>query len=139
MLVEVVTKHFGGISHGDILVFYRPGEPKPTFYQLMLSSFGIHDDNAMIKRTIGMPGDVVEVIANVGVKVNGELLEENYVAEIANESFGPVTVPEGKLFMMGDNRNQSSDSRKWGFAPIDNVIGEALVRFYPFNRLGLIR
>lgn len=139
LLVEVVTKHFGGISHGDILVFYRPGSPKPTFWELMLSSFGIHDDNAMIKRVIGMPGDIIEVIPNVGVKVNGELLDEDYVAEIARDPYGPVAVPEDRLFMMGDNRNHSSDSRMWGFAPIDNVIGEALVRFYPFNRLGLIR
>jgi signal peptidase I len=139
LLVEVVTTRFHWISRGDILVFYRPGDPKPTFRQLILSSFGLHDDHAMIKRVIGMPGDEVEVVAGEGVRINGELLNENYVAEIANDHFGPIRIPEGHYFMMGDNRNQSSDSRMWGFAPASNVIGRALVRFYPFDRVGLIR
>lgn len=139
LLVELVTPHFNWISRGDILVFYRPGDPKPNFRQLLLSSFGLHDDHAMIKRVIGLPGDVIEVVAGEGVLVNGELQPENYVAEIANDHFGPITVPEGHFFMMGDNRNQSSDSRMWGFAPAGNIIGRALVRFYPFNRVGLIR
>ncbi len=139
LLVEVVTKNFGWVERGNILVFYRPGDPSPTLSQLLLSSFGIHDDHAMIKRVIGMPGDVIEVIPNEGVLVNGVMASEPFTAEAAREHFGPVTVPEGHLFMMGDNRNQSSDSRIWGFLPISNVIGRALVRFYPFDRIGAIR
>ena len=139
LLVEVVTPRFNWISRGDIIVFYRPGATKPNFRQLILSSFGLFDDQAMIKRVIGMPGDVVEVVAGEGVRINGELLEENYVMEIAHNHFEPVTVPEGHFFMMGDNRNQSSDSRMWGSTPVSNVIGQALVRFYPFDRIGLIR
>ncbi|OIO30996.1 MAG: signal peptidase I [Candidatus Hydrogenedentes bacterium CG1_02_42_14] len=139
LLIELVTKNFDWISRGQIIVFYRPGDPKPTLYQLLKSSFGLHDDHAMIKRVIGMPGDVIEVIPNEGVMVNGVLFPENYTAEKSIEHFGPVTVPEGELFMMGDNRNQSSDSRFWGFLPISNIIGKAWVRFYPFDRLGLIR
>jgi signal peptidase I len=138
LLVEVVTKHFTDVQRGQILVFYRPGEPKPNLTQLLESSFGFYDDKAMIKRVIGLPGDTVEVVPNIGVFVNGTLLEEDYTAEKARDHFGPETVPEGHLFMMGDNRNQSSDSRMWGYLPIENIIGKALVRFYPFNRVGMI-
>lgn len=139
LLVEIVTKHLGGIKRGDILVFYRTNDRKPGMGELLLSSFGLHDDHAMIKRVIGMPGDVIEVVPNQGVLVNGRMLDEPYVAEIARDHFGPETVPPGHYFMMGDNRNQSSDSRMWGYLPEENVIGEAMVRFYPFSRVGVIR
>ncbi len=139
LLVEVVSKHFASVKQGDILVFYRPGEPKPTLKELLLSSFGIHDDHAMIKRVIGLPGDIVEVIPNEGVKVNGQMLKENYTAEVASQPYGPKQVPAGHLLMMGDNRNQSSDGRIWGFLPLENIIGKATIRFYPFDRIGMIR
>lgn len=139
LLVEVVTKHFTEVHRGQILVFYRPGEPKPNLRQLLESSFGFYDDKAMIKRVVGLPGDTVEVVPNIGVFVNGTLLEEDYVAEIARDHFGPERVPDDSLFMMGDNRNQSSDSRMWGYLPMENIIGKALVRFYPFDRVGMIQ
>lgn len=139
LLVELVTKHVGWIHRGDVLVFYKPNDPQPTFRQLMSSSFGMYDDHAMIKRVIGMPGDRIEVIPNVGVKVNGVLLDEPYVAQHAFEHFGEITVPAGCYFMMGDNRNQSSDSRIWGYLPEANIIGKAVVRFYPFDRMGVVR
>lgn len=139
LLVELVTKHFSWIGRGDILVFYKPGDAKPDFMELLKSSFGMHDDRAMIKRVIGMPGDVVEVIPGVGVRVNGAMLEEPYIEETSDRQFGPITVPDGNFFMMGDNRNHSLDSRSWGTLPRENVIGEATVRFYPFDRLGWIR
>lgn len=138
LLVEVVSKRFGLFHRGDILVFYRPQDEAPHFGQLMLATFGLHYDNALIKRVIGEPGDTIEVIPNVGVKINGRLLDEPYVAEPAIGHFGPVTVPPNCYFMMGDNRNNSADSRIWGFLPAENVVGRAVVRFYPFGRMGLV-
>ncbi|RMH60013.1 MAG: signal peptidase I [Candidatus Hydrogenedentota bacterium] len=139
LLVELVSRHFKSPDRGDILVFYKPGDPKPTFSQLIISSFGLYDDRAMIKRVIGTPGDVVEVVPRTGVLVNGKLLDEPYVTEPARDHFGPITVPPGHYFMMGDNRNRSLDSRYWGTLPEENIIGHATIRFYPFNRIGLIR
>lgn len=136
LLVELVTRHLGNIDRGDIIVFYKPGALQPNVQELLKSSFGLHDDHAMIKRVIGMPGDVVEVMPSVGVKINGQLLEENYVAEVALGYFPAQTVPPGHYFMMGDNRNRSADSRSWGMLPAENIIGRAFVKFYPFNRLG---
>ena len=141
LLVELVSKNFGTYERGDILVFYKPGHPHPTLKELLYSSFGMHDDKAMIKRVIGLPGEIVQVIPNVGVKVNGKLLEETYTSEKSHfpNAFGPETVPEGQLFMMGDNRNQSADSRRWGTLPTGNIVGKATVRFYPFHRFGMIK
>jgi len=141
LLVELVTKRADWIHRGDVVVFYKPSPipPHPSFRQLMYSSFGLYDDHAMIKRVIGMPGDRVEVIPNVGVKINDVLLDEPYVADPAREHFGEITVPAGHYFMMGDNRNESSDSRFWGYLPASNIIGKAVVRFYPFDRMGLVR
>lgn len=83
-----------------------------------------------IKRCIGLPGDAVEVRDRV-VYVNGKALDEDYIKEPPVSDYGPVTVPEGHYFMMGDNRNRSFDSRYWGFVPKQNLQGHALFVFWP--------
>ena len=102
-------------------------------------------DIAYIKRLIGLPGDKVEVRPNVGVFVNGKQLYEPYVNEIADTCTfmqppycGTVTVPEGEYYMMGDNRNLSWDSRYWGFEKQSRIIGRAVFRLWPLNRVGLL-
>ncbi|NBV43246.1 signal peptidase I, partial [bacterium] len=101
-------------------------------------------DVAYIKRLIGLPGDTVEVIPGEGVWVNGKKLDEPYVNEIGatctlvkpEPYCGPIKIPAGQYYMMGDNRNQSLDSRYWGFARDERVIGRAVFRIWPLNRLG---
>ena len=83
----------------------------------------------MIKRVMGLPGDHI-VIGNGKVSVNGQTLNEPYTAAAPDYS-GEWQVPNGCLFVLGDNRNDSSDSHVWGFLPIQNVIGKALLIYWP--------
>ena len=83
-----------------------------------------------IKRCIGLPGDSVKARDGV-VFVNGQPLDENYIAEPPRDDFGPVVVPRGHCFVMGDNRNDSTDSRSWGPLPAANLVGRAVVVVWP--------
>lgn len=99
-------------------------------------------EKTLIKRVVGIPGDELE-LRNGKLSVNGEPLQEPYVKNDPCKpgypktcSFGPVTVPEDHYFMMGDNRTRSTDSRFFGPVPEDDIIGEALLRFWPPGRAG---
>ncbi|HEY9641104.1 MAG TPA: signal peptidase I, partial [Coleofasciculaceae cyanobacterium] len=92
---------------------------------------------AFIKRVIGTPGDVVQVKAGT-VYLNGHPLTEPYIAEQPAYELDPVQVPDDQLFVMGDNRNNSNDSHVWGFLPQQNIIGRAVFRFFPFDRIGFL-
>lgn len=114
VLVNKVAYKIGEPERGDIIVFRYPPAPNETPY---------------IKRVIGLPGDVISIDGG-NVYVNGYQLIEPYL--MANTSRGGEwTVPAGNLFVMGDNRNNSSDSRMWGFVPLGNVIGKAEVVYWP--------
>lgn len=138
LLVEILSKHLFSIRRGEILVFYTPNEHTPDFRETILSSFGRHDDGALIKRVVGLPGETIEVVGNDGVYINGQRLDEPYVQALPNDHFERFTIPAGSYFMMGDNRNLSRDSRRWGVLPEENIVGRALVRFYPFSRVGVL-
>ena len=126
--------YFPDYKHGDILVFKYPKEPEKDY----------------IKRVIGLPGDTVE-IKNGDIYINDKLTEEKYTKQKAADDIilhasagtdvplSKIKVPEGKLFVMGDNRNNSQDSRFWGYLPKENIRGKALLIYWPLNRIGLIR
>ena len=114
---------------GDVVVFEYPRDVSKDY----------------IKRVIGLPGDEVYVRDNK-VFVNGVQLDETYLSPTATTTCeadsacgqGPVRVPAGTVFVMGDNRNNSSDSREWDSLPLDRVIGQAAVIYYPVKNWGVI-
>ncbi len=128
LVVEKVSYYFHPPRLGDIVVFQPPEE---------LQRRGYPKDQAFIKRIIGEPGKIVTIQAGK-VYINGQPLQENYIAEPPNQPFPPVVVPENEFFVMGDNRNDSNDSRYWGFLPRKNIIGRAVFRFWPLERIGFI-
>lgn len=110
----------GEFKRGDVVVFHYPRNPEEDY----------------IKRLIGLPGDTV-MIQDGKVFVNGQMLDEPYIAA-APAYNNTWSVPEGQLFVLGDNRNQSSDSHSWGFVPIENVVGKAMVVYWPLAELKLL-
>jgi signal peptidase I len=126
LVVEKVSYKFHSPSRGDILVFQPPTK---------LQILGYDKNQAFIKRAIALPGETLAVRDGM-VYINNRPLVESYLAEPPTYNLQPITVPEGNLFVMGDNRNNSNDSHVWGFLPIDNVIGRAIFRFFPFDRIG---
>lgn len=129
LLVEKVSYNFTEPHRGDIIVFTPPS-------QLQEAGFG--KDQAFIKRIIGVGGDRLQVKEGV-VYVNDQPLKEDYIAEPPNYDLPLIVVPEANLFVMGDNRNNSNDSHVWGFLPKSEIIGKAILRFWPLDRLGTIQ
>jgi signal peptidase I len=109
---------------------------KPRLGEVIIFRFPRNPRQEYIKRVIGVPGDEV-YITNKQVFVNGQLLDEPYIAD-APQYFGTWRVPQNSLFVLGDNRNDSSDSHDWEFVPMQNVIGKALVVYWPPSTWGLI-
>jgi signal peptidase I len=93
--------------------------------------------NYWIKRVIGVEGDKLEYRGGT-VYRNGEALEEEYIQEEMLYPFEELTVPEDHVFVMGDNRNDSRDSREIGSIPKENVMGKVVLRYYPFNRVDTV-
>ena len=96
-----------------------------------------------IKRVIGLPGGRIEV-ANGKVYINGKVISETYLGEAPNYNWSSTAltpdgiVPEGHYLVLGDNRNNSYDNHYWGFVPKDKIVGKAVFRFWPFDRVGAI-
>jgi signal peptidase I len=115
-------------QRGDIIVFRPPMYPQESFVRHLLGQPSFYED--YIKRIIGLPGDTVEVRDGL-VYINGASLIENYIADPPAYT-GSWQVPQGYLFVMGDNRNNSSDSHSWGYLPEENVLGKAVLVYWPF-------
>lgn len=128
VIVEKVSYRFSQIHRGDIIVFQSPQQ---------LQELGYEANQAFIKRAIGKSGETVAVTNGI-VYVNNRPLAENYIAQPPQYELLPVTIPEGQLFVMGDNRNNSNDSHIWGFLPQNKVIGHAVFRFWPLSRIGKV-
>lgn len=116
-----------GPSRGDIVVFKAPPNA---------SAMGREQD--YIKRLIGLPGEKLAVTGG-RVYINGKPLEEAYTMERSASDFGPIVIPDDHYFMMGDNRNDSADSRYWGPLHKHRIIGRAWVIFWPLGKIGLVR
>ncbi|MBF2027263.1 MAG: signal peptidase I [Oscillatoriales cyanobacterium C42_A2020_001] len=129
LVVEKVSYRLHSPEFGDIVVF----DPPPQLQQ-----FGFKKDQAFIKRIIGKPGQTVQVSGGK-VYVDDRPLLEPYIAAPPDYVLPPVQVPAGQFFVMGDNRPNSNDSHVWGFLPASNIIGRACFRFYPFERIGIVR
>ncbi|MEW5820435.1 MAG: signal peptidase I [Cyanobacteriota bacterium] len=146
VFIEKISEYFGEYKRGDIIVFYPPKfELKHDPWSEFTRSMGfLNNDTAYIKRLIGLPGDNIDVVEGIGVFVNGKLLDEPYVNEIADRGCGTrakycqITLEKDQYFMMGDNRNNSLDSRVWGPLPVNRVIGKAYCRWWPIDRIALI-
>ncbi len=108
------------LKRGDVIVFKYPLSP----------------DVAYVKRLIGLPGEKLEMIGRT-IYINGNPLKESYTQYIdpgsIYEHYGPFQIPEGQYFAMGDNRDNSQDSRFWGFVPRDNIIGKALAIYWSYE------
>ena len=121
ILVEKVSYWLHAPERGDVVVFKFPGNPSEDY----------------IKRIIGVPGDHV-VVGNGHVSVNGHQLTESYIADPPDYT-DDKTVPPGNLYVLGDNRDNSSDSHAWGLLPRSDVIGRAWVALWPLTDLALLR
>ena len=113
VLVNRLAYRFGEVQRGDIIVFHYPSDPSQE----------------LIKRVIGMPGEHVEIRTGQ-VFINETPLNEDYIAAAPVYS-GIWQIPEDQLFVLGDNRNDSSDSHSWGLLPIEKVIGKAILIYWP--------
>ena len=132
VLINRLAYKFGSYTRGDIIVFRPPLFPPQGFWRSLLGLPNISDNyEDYIKRVIGLPGDRVQISQGV-VYINGTQLLEPYIAAPPNYT-GEWTVPAGDIFVLGDNRNNSSDSHAWGFLPEKNVLGKAVLVYWPFK------
>ena len=121
VFVSILDVRLGGVDRGDIVICHYPDRGWTNF----------------VKRVIALEGDTVEIKDKV-TYLNGEPLDEPFVVYPDKADFGPVTVPEGKVFVMGDNRANSSDSRYVGALDENMIVGRVRLRWWPFSAFGAV-
>lgn len=116
---------WGEPERGDVIVFTPPAPGK---------------DKPYVKRVIGLPGDHVQITENREVLVNGVVLNENYIGEYTTpcSRYCDLIVPDGHVFVMGDHRTDSEDSRYFGVVSNENIIGKTWLVYFPFDNAGLV-
>lgn len=120
LIINKLSYYLDEPEAGDIIVLHYPRDRTREY----------------IKRVIGVPGDTID-ISNGEVSVNGTVLNEPYIADVPNYE-GSWVVPEDNFFVLGDNRNSSSDSHSWSFLPRDDIVGKAWVVYWPFTEWRLV-
>ena len=133
------------LSDGDNLIVdkitYRFSDPKR--YDIIVFPYQYEENTYFIKRIIGLPGETVQIVDGI-IYIDGEALQESYGREVMKNSglaADPVTLGEDEYFVLGDNRNDSTDSRdpSVGKIPRDRIIGRAWVRIWPLSKIGILR
>ncbi len=123
LVVEKMSYRFHGPRRGDIVVIRVPSQ----------------GEDLLIKRVVGLPGETVE-IHDGQVYIDGQLLDEPYTNGSTRQGrIGRVIVPALQVFVMGDNRDHSNDSRSFGPVPIENIVGRAWLSYWPLNNAGMVR
>jgi signal peptidase I len=125
LIVDQISYRFRQPERGEVIIFYAPTDPSRRF----------------IKRVVGLPGEQLEAIDQQIMITTPEgekfFFEDYYSQSTVYRSFS-VTLEEDQYFVLGDNRDRSYDSRFWGYLPADNVIGRAVLRLWPVNRISKI-
>ncbi len=144
VMVNKLAFRFGEPGHGDVIVFDSPLEELSDGENVLGAilrnigeSLGLSTpDTALIKRVIALEGDTIEIRDNA-VFIDGTAIDESYLTRtVRMPDFGPLQIPPDHVFVMGDNRNQSEDSRRFGPIPESSIIGRAFVRVWPPGRWG---
>lgn len=91
-------------------------------------------ESVYVKRVIAVEGDVIQVISRHGVLINGQPLNEPYIVSPPRYDWGPHSVPDAHVVVLGDNRNDSFDSHHWGFLPVERIVGRPTLRLWPPSR-----
>ena len=126
LICDKISYRFSKPERFDIVIIY-PNEKK---------------DARWIKRVIGLPGEEIRIDLEGNIYINGEILEESYGKETIKDpgmAIEPIVLGENEYWVMGDNRNHSSDSRVIGPVPKNRILGKAFVRIFPFSKFGLIK
>lgn len=126
LIVDKLRYRIDEVKRGDVIVFKAPEDTTQNY----------------IKRVVGLPGETVKV-ENESIFIDGQQLEEPYLDDsLVSRSTGSflleTTLGEHEYFVLGDNRDHSSDSRRWGPLPDDNILGKAALNIFPFQDFGLI-
>ncbi len=143
VMVNKLAYRWGEPQRGDVVVFRDPRQEEveeslpEAVIRSVLEAVGIRTrgDEDLIKRVVGLPGETIEVRDNQ-VVVNGTPLQETYLPQVIMPDEPPVTVGPDEVFVMGDNRDASFDSRRFGPIPLDDLVGEAFVTIWPISHLG---
>lgn len=150
ILVDRASYHFRAPRRGEVIVFrFNPNDTanwtqgSNGFIRCLdllaeMLNLAHQDSLPFIKRVVGLPGDTVEVRMGGTVYINGEQLEENYQVILGGPE-GKWEVPPGTVMVMGDNRSNSNDSRRWGYVPYQAIIGRAVFIWWPLSRWGAIK
>ena len=126
------------LPHDRVLVdkfLYRLRQPRRG--DVIVLRYPLNPQRNYIKRIVALPGDTLQV-KNGTLFINGTAVRESYVNGVPQGDYGPVTVPEGSVFVMGDNRNNSEDSRSFGALKTTQIVGQAVLIYWPPQRMRLL-